>query len=211
MLSGSVHAQWKRACAVAARMLSGSAHADRRVACCSVARTALVTARVWSRRCCVCAQFYDGDWKNDRREGMGSTRYASGDKYEGGWRAGQREGRGRAMYANRDRYEGEWKSDKKQGFGARASSCCSKRSPARDCISCRLGAACQHASMHCAAPGAMPDEQQPSFEFQPPLHQCFTPSLRNAYPLRYACAPPADAFWVASGEVYEGQWMAHPC
>jgi hypothetical protein len=62
-------------------------------------------------------EVYEGEWKADKREGTGTATYVTGDSYEGDWRFGKREGHGRAQYASRDGYEGQWKADKKQGFG----------------------------------------------------------------------------------------------
>lgn len=33
---------------------------------------------------------YEGDWKNDRRSGMGKKSYANGDVYIGQWKSGKR-------------------------------------------------------------------------------------------------------------------------
>ena len=43
---------------------------------------------------------YDGEWKNDKREGHGVMRFSNGDQYEGGWKRGKRHGSGVFTWAN---------------------------------------------------------------------------------------------------------------
>jgi hypothetical protein len=38
---------------------------------------------------------YEGDWKNDMREGTGVLEFINGDKYEGDWENDKRNGRGK--------------------------------------------------------------------------------------------------------------------
>ena len=47
-----------------------------------------------------------GDWVDDNMEGIGTMRYASGNKYEGQWKGGSITGKGSFHYANKDTYEG---------------------------------------------------------------------------------------------------------
>merc|ERR1719424_2381538 len=52
---------------------------------------------------------YDGEWKADKKEGLGVFRLASA--------AGEREGRGVVRYASGNVYEGEWKAGLPEGRG----------------------------------------------------------------------------------------------
>ncbi len=60
---------------------------------------------------------YEGDFKNDKRNGRGKETYDNGDFYEGEFKNGKVHGRGKETYANGDVYEGEWKDDKLHGRG----------------------------------------------------------------------------------------------
>ena len=60
---------------------------------------------------------YEGDYKNDKFDGKGVYYYNNGDKYNGDWRNGKREGKGIFYYNNGDRYEGNWRNDKFDGKG----------------------------------------------------------------------------------------------
>jgi hypothetical protein len=37
---------------------------------------------------------YNGEWKEDKKQGQGVCQYADGDKYEGGWEDNKRSGEG---------------------------------------------------------------------------------------------------------------------
>ena len=43
--------------------------------------------------------------------------YANGDEYEGDWKDDKRNGMGNFKANNNDKYSGEWKNDKKDGKG----------------------------------------------------------------------------------------------
>ena len=60
---------------------------------------------------------YEGDWKNDEKDGKGIYYSADGYKYVGEFREGQREGKGIAYWNNGDRYEGDFKNSKAEGKG----------------------------------------------------------------------------------------------
>ena len=60
---------------------------------------------------------YEGDWKNDIREGKGIFYYKNGDIYEGECKNDVAEGKGIFYWSNGDRYEGEWKNNEKEGKG----------------------------------------------------------------------------------------------
>ena len=58
---------------------------------------------------------YEGEWKNDDREGKGILYYKNGDRYDGEWKNDKREGKGILYYNKddyRDREEGIWEYDK---------------------------------------------------------------------------------------------------
>jgi hypothetical protein len=61
--------------------------------------------------------FYEGDWKDDRRDGKGMMKYANGNVYHGKWNYGSQFGRGIMRYANGDIYEGEWFVNQENGKG----------------------------------------------------------------------------------------------
>ena len=57
---------------------------------------------------------YDGEWKNDLREGNGIYEYKNGDKYKGEWKNDLRNGKGILYYKNGNiKYEGKYLNDKK--------------------------------------------------------------------------------------------------
>ena len=82
---------------------------------------------------------YQGEMKNDKREGRGMMYYNSGDKYEGEYKDdkkngkgiyisdgykykgefknGLRDGRGVILYKTGDKYDGEWSKDQYNGRG----------------------------------------------------------------------------------------------
>ena len=61
---------------------------------------------------------YDGEWKNDRKEGRGTMNYHNGDVYEGEFSKGKLHGKGTYTYASGDvsKAIGEWKEGKKTGM-----------------------------------------------------------------------------------------------
>ena len=60
---------------------------------------------------------YEGEWKNDKREGKGILHYNEGDRYEGEYKNNIKEGKGIMYYKDGNRYEGEWKNNKREGKG----------------------------------------------------------------------------------------------
>ncbi len=60
---------------------------------------------------------YEGDWLNDKMEGVGVLAFKNGDKYEGCLKNGKHEGFGVYLWAIGDKYDGEWKDDKRHGKG----------------------------------------------------------------------------------------------
>lgn len=61
--------------------------------------------------------FYDGNWKDNRKDGKGIMKYANGDFYHGKWSSGSQFGRGIMRYANGDIYEGDWFVNHENGDG----------------------------------------------------------------------------------------------
>ena len=60
---------------------------------------------------------YAGGWKNDMRHGYGTRFYGSDDYYEGEWYGDERSGWGRMYFQDGSVYEGEWLEDKRHGRG----------------------------------------------------------------------------------------------
>jgi hypothetical protein len=60
---------------------------------------------------------YEGDLKDDKRDGKGKMTYLNGNVYEGNWKDDKRDGTGIMIYANDDVYEGDWKDGKRNGNG----------------------------------------------------------------------------------------------
>ena len=60
---------------------------------------------------------YEGEWKNDKREGHGKAKYNTGDVYIGNWVNCKRHGLGTMYIENGDVYEGNWQNGFKDGPG----------------------------------------------------------------------------------------------
>ena len=61
---------------------------------------------------------YSGDWKNGKRDGMGTEMKGLKSVYTGEWKNGMRNGKGEEMDANGNVvYEGEWCNGKRNGVG----------------------------------------------------------------------------------------------
>ena len=60
---------------------------------------------------------YIGDWKNNKREGKGIIHFTNGDRYEGDWKNSVFDGKGIYYCKNGDRYEGNWKNNLREGKG----------------------------------------------------------------------------------------------
>ena len=58
---------------------------------------------------------YEGDFKNDKREGKGIFYMNNGDRYEGDFKNGLRDGKGIFYYNNGDREMGDYLNDKRFG------------------------------------------------------------------------------------------------
>jgi len=65
---------------------------------------------------------YTGGWLNNKYHGYGRVEFNPGknpgDWYEGDWKESKRDGKGTNYYSNSgDKYEGDWKDDKRHGIG----------------------------------------------------------------------------------------------
>ena len=56
---------------------------------------------------------YEGEWKNNKKNGLFSVTYPNGDKFFGEYTNNKRNGQGTYTYANGDKYLGEYKNGKK--------------------------------------------------------------------------------------------------
>jgi antitoxin component YwqK of YwqJK toxin-antitoxin module len=60
---------------------------------------------------------YEGEWTNNARNGQGTTYWQGQKNYEGEWKDDKRNGYGRSSSEGHIDYDGEWKDDKKHGTG----------------------------------------------------------------------------------------------
>ena len=60
---------------------------------------------------------YEGDRKNNLKEGKGILYFQNGDKYEGEFKNDKMDGKGVLYYANGEKFKGKFKEDKKIGKG----------------------------------------------------------------------------------------------
>ncbi len=60
---------------------------------------------------------YEGEWKDNKRNGQGIATFTNGDKYVGEWKDNKRNGQGIATFANGNIYEGEFKNGEYHGQG----------------------------------------------------------------------------------------------
>lgn len=60
---------------------------------------------------------YDGDWVEDKMEGVGTFTFAGGATYEGEWVADRYHGLGKYTGADGSSYEGQWSEGKMHGQG----------------------------------------------------------------------------------------------
>ena len=61
--------------------------------------------------------FYEGEWDNNMRNGLGKYYWTNGDIYEGEYRKGIREGVGVYYFESGEKYIGEWKNNLRHGKG----------------------------------------------------------------------------------------------
>jgi len=62
-------------------------------------------------------RIFCGQWKDDKRTGHGIFTWPTGDIYIGNWKDSKRIGKGKYTWADGRVYEGEWVDDKRNGFG----------------------------------------------------------------------------------------------
>ena len=60
---------------------------------------------------------YDGNWVNDKMQGLGVMLYNDRSVYSGTWEDGRRHGQGEMQYSNGDTYDGCWHNDNRVGQG----------------------------------------------------------------------------------------------
>lgn len=69
---------------------------------------------------------YEGQWKNNERNGRGKQLWKDGSVYEGYWKDNLAHGYGRLIHTDGDVYVGEWAHDKANGKGTYISQCGAK-------------------------------------------------------------------------------------
>ena len=60
---------------------------------------------------------YEGEWENNRRDGIGFEQYQDGSWYKGEFQNGQRHGIGTYFWNDGTQYEGELKNNALEGYG----------------------------------------------------------------------------------------------
>ena len=60
---------------------------------------------------------YEGEWKDDARDGKGTFYYVNGDKYVGDWKDDVQHGKGIYYFNSGDRYEGDYVNGERTGQG----------------------------------------------------------------------------------------------
>lgn len=60
---------------------------------------------------------YDGQWKEGKREGVGTVIWPDGRRYDGEYKDGKMEGRGTFTWPDGSLYEGEYRAGRRHGFG----------------------------------------------------------------------------------------------
>jgi len=58
---------------------------------------------------------YEGEWKSNKRHGVGCLVWGNDDRYIGDWQQDCKNGHGFMLWTNGDRYDGWWKSDLREG------------------------------------------------------------------------------------------------
>ncbi len=60
---------------------------------------------------------YEGNFKDGKKDGDGTMKYANGDFYSGKWQNDKKHGIGKFIWKNGNSHDGEWKDDKLHGQG----------------------------------------------------------------------------------------------
>jgi len=63
------------------------------------------------------SEYYEGQWHEGLKHGMGTRTWSSGERYEGSWKENKRHGYGTQTYVDGSTYEGGWCEDQEYGYG----------------------------------------------------------------------------------------------
>lgn len=74
---------------------------------------------------------YEGEWRDNQRNGNGVLEFANGDKYDGEWKNDVQYWKGKGFsksvgtmnYANGDTFVGEWDNNLMNGKGTQSNNC----------------------------------------------------------------------------------------
>jgi hypothetical protein len=61
--------------------------------------------------------YYDGNYQNHKRHGLGMCWYPNGEMYEGNWQNDKRIGRAKMRFSNGSLYQGQFIADQADGNG----------------------------------------------------------------------------------------------
>ena len=62
-------------------------------------------------------EYFEGEWKEDKMDGMGVYHYSNGDIYEGEFKQDHHHGNGKYFFTDGSKYEGDWKDHRMHGTG----------------------------------------------------------------------------------------------
>jgi len=71
----------------------------------------------WSEKYDGAGESYEGNYKNDKKHGLGTYRWKSGNWYQGNFSNDNRDGYGEMYWVDGTVYKGEWKNGKESGYG----------------------------------------------------------------------------------------------
>jgi len=63
---------------------------------------------------------YEGEWKENNKEGLGKKAFTDKSIYMGNWKNNMKEGQGVYMWQDNTKYVGQWKEDKYHGYGLKS-------------------------------------------------------------------------------------------
>jgi len=63
---------------------------------------------------------YEGEWKENQKEGLGKKSFTDKSVYMGAWKSNMKEGHGVYIWQDNTKYVGHWKEDKYHGFGLKS-------------------------------------------------------------------------------------------
>lgn len=58
-------------------------------------------------------RYYEGEYRDDKKEGYGIFKWPDGRCYKGSWKNGKQHGKGTYVAANGEEKEGEWEEGKR--------------------------------------------------------------------------------------------------